>query len=324
MLPSPNDAQRFRRDFEALGGSPERIGVAVSGGADSLALLLLAAAAFPGRVAAATVDHKLRSESALEALHVEDICARIGCPHSILEVDVPDGPGGLQAEARSARYRALAGWAGSRALTHLATAHHADDQAETLLMRLQRGSGVGGLSGIRPARREGELLLLRPLLGWTKAELVHIVSEAGIGFVEDPGNSDRRFDRARMRRFLRENPQFQPHRLGRTAAALREAHEALSWAADRLWSERCQCSKGEVRIDPQGLPREIRRRLLSRAIGALAARQERPWTEEEDVEGLLAALEAGESSTRAGVVGQGGATWRLRIAPPRRPVAPRR
>jgi tRNA(Ile)-lysidine synthase len=318
MLPSPQLIARFRRDFEALAGMPERLGLAVSGGPDSLALLLLAAGAFPGAVEAATVDHRLRSESTLEALHVEDICARIGCPHSILEVSVPDGPAGLQAEARAARYEALAAWGAERGITHLATAHHADDQAETVLMRLQRGSGVAGLGGIRPMRKEGALTLVRPLLGWRKAELVHVVSAAGIEPVDDPSNRDPRFDRAVVRRLLANHPQLEPERISRTAAAMREADEALSWAVERLWAERCAWVGDEIRLDVTGLPREMRRRLLSRAIGAIRSPHELSWTGGEDVEGLLASLEAGETATRAGVLATGGTQWRLRLAPPRR------
>jgi tRNA(Ile)-lysidine synthase len=194
--PPPDLVSRFRLDLEAVAGAePGRLALAVSGGPDSLALLLLAHAALPEQVEAATVDHGLRKESAVEALHVEDICGRLGCPHNILEVTVPDGPAGLQGEARAARYAALAAWAERRSLTHLATAHHADDQAETILMRLQRGSGVAGLSGIRPLRRDGSLTILRPLLSWSKSELVHIVGDAAIEPVDDPSNRDSRFDR---------------------------------------------------------------------------------------------------------------------------------
>jgi tRNA(Ile)-lysidine synthase len=326
MLPSAQHSERFRRDLEALAGTPARLGLAVSGGPDSMALLLLAAAAFPGRVQAATVDHKLRQESMIEALHVEDICGRIGCPHAILEVTVPDGPGGLQAEARTARYEALSRWASAEGLDQLATAHHADDQAETVLMRLGRGSGVAGLAGIRPVRHEAELLLVRPLLGWRKSELVHIVSQAGIAYVEDPSNRDERFDRTAVRRFLAENPAVQPHRLARTAAAMREADEGLSWAAERLWPERCTLTESECRIDPRGLPRELRRRLLKRAIRALRDVHDlRPaWSGAEDVDRLLAALEKGETATRAGLIATAGTTWRLRLAPARRPVHSKR
>lgn len=322
LEPPREQLDRFRAAVECLAGAPERLGLAVSGGADSLALLLLAAAAFPGRVEAATVDHGLRLESTLEALHVEDICERAGCPHTILSVSVPDGAAGLQAEARTARYTALAGWAEARGIGHLATAHHLDDQAETLLMRLQRGSGLAGLSAIRPVRQQGDLLIVRPLLSWTKAELVHLVSRAGIEPVEDPSNQDLRFDRTAIRRFLSANPQFSPQRLARTAAAAREADEALDWAADQLAEDRITSAGGEWRIDPAGLPRELKRRLLVRAIVFIreAHAIEPPWSGSEDVEGLLSALESDGAATLAGIMARGGLCWHLRPAPPRRPT----
>jgi tRNA(Ile)-lysidine synthase len=325
LAPASRFVARFRADLEALaGGPPERLGLAVSGGPDSLALLLLAAAAFPGRIAAATVDHGLRAESGLEALHVENICDRLGCPHTILGVEMPGGREGLQAEARDARYAALAGWAAAEDIAFLATAHHADDQAETLLMRLQRGSGVAGLSGIRPMRRHGDLIILRPLLGWTKAELVHIVGQAAIEPADDPSNRDPRFDRTAIRAFLADNPQFQPQRLARTAAAAREADEALAWAADQLAEDRITCQGGEWRIDPAGLPSALKRRLLGRAIAQIRREHglEPPWTGGEDVDGLLTALDEGGAGTLGGVMGRGGAVWLLRAAPPRRPVKP--
>lgn len=318
-LPAPDLVVRFRRDLAAL-APVERLGVAVSGGADSLALLLLAWAAFPGRVEAATVDHRLRPESAIEALQVEDICERLGCPHSIVDVTVPDGPSGLQAEARRARYDALRRWAEQGGLAHLATAHHADDQAETVMMRLQRGSGIGGMAGIRPSRPEGTVTIVRPLLGWTKAELVHLVASAGIDAADDPSNRDERFDRAAMRRFLRENPRFEPQRLARTASAAREADEALEWIVEQLAADRLTSEGDEWRLVPAGLPRELLRRLLGRAVAAV--REEHglspAWTGNEDVEGLLSTLTEGGTATRAGVVVSGGAAWRLRLAPPRR------
>lgn len=323
LAPAPDLIARFRRDLEALEGAlPERLGLAVSGGPDSLALLLLAAAALPGRVAAATVDHALRAESALEALHVENICERLGCPHSILNVDVPDGPAGLQGEARHARYAALASWAAQECIGHVATAHHEDDQAETLLMRLQRGCGVTGLSGIRPLRRDGGITILRPLLSWSKAELVHTVGNAAIEPADDPSNADSRFDRAEMRVFLSRNPQFDARRLARTAAAAREADEALAWAAEQLAEDRITCQGGEWRIDPSGLPRGLKRRLLNRAVAEIRREHglEPHWTGGEDVDGLLAALDQGGAGTLAGVMGRGGAVWHLRAAPPRRPV----
>ena len=140
---SPPDLEltaRFAADLAALWAGKGKLGLAVSGGPDSLALLLLARAALPGRVEAATVDHGLRPESADEAVMVAAVCARLGVPHRTLAVDVAQG--NIQAQARAARYAALAVWMGEQGIEALATAHHADDQAETLLLRLNRGSGV--------------------------------------------------------------------------------------------------------------------------------------------------------------------------------------
>jgi tRNA(Ile)-lysidine synthase len=315
-FPSPDLAERFRADLERLaGGAPEKIGIAVSGGPDSLALLLLARAAHGGRVEAATVDHQLRPESGAEAAFVAKVCADLGCAHSILAVEVRPGGDGVQGEARRARYAALAGWAGERGIATLCTAHHADDQAETMLMRLQRGSGVSGLSGIRAARKEGpSLALLRPLLGWTRAELGAVVQASGLTPIDDPSNRDTRFDRVTMRQFLRDNPRFEARRLSRSAAALAEAEQALEWSAGRAAAERCALAAGEWRIDASGLPREIRRRLLAGAIARIRGDQK-----VDDVEGLLCALEKGGTGTLAGVMASAnGDEWRVRLAPPRR------
>ena len=171
----------------------------MSGGPDSLALLLLAQAAFPDGVEVATVDHGLRPDSAEEAASVGRICAALAIPHAVLTVDVAR-TGNLQAAARAARYAALADWRKQRNLHVIATAHHADDQAETLLMRLNRGAGVRGLAGMRaaaPLPGTPEVPLIRPLLGWRRQELVGIVAGSGIAAVNDPSNENLRFERVR-------------------------------------------------------------------------------------------------------------------------------
>lgn len=323
--PDPQFVDRFRRDLAALGHDEERLGLAVSGGPDSVALLLLAAAAFPGAVEAATVDHGLRAEAAAEAEMVAGLCRALAVPHVILHVDVAAGGTGLQGEARRARYAALAEWAGAQGLALLATAHHADDQAETILMRLQRGAGLAGLAAIRPVRAEGpDLAVVRPLLGWSRAELASVVAAAGVDAADDPSNRDPRFDRVRMRAFLAANPGFQPARLARSAAACREADDALAWAAAQLADDRINEQGGEWRIDPEGLPRAIARRLLLAVLAQIREAHALPAPPgTEDVEGLLAALEAGEAGTLGGVMGRGGRFWHLRLAPPRRPVSAR-
>jgi len=180
MTPELTFVQRFDDDLAALVAPDARIGVAVSGGPDSLALLLLSAAARPGLVEAATVDHALRPESRAEAEMVGGVCNRLSVSHSILTArwnELPETA--IQERARSERYRLLGYWADERGLSALATAHHADDQAETLLMRLSRGSGVRGLAGMRPRSITpgSHVRLVRPLLAWRRSELQEICED---------------------------------------------------------------------------------------------------------------------------------------------------
>ncbi len=240
----------------------------MSGGPDSLALLLLAHAARPGEIEAATVDHGLRSGSADEAAVVARICAALGIPHETLTVEV--GPGNLQSEARAARYAAMADWMERRGLAALATGHHADDQAETLLMRLNRASGVAGLAGVRargvlPGTR---LPLLRPLLDWRHAELQSIVTEAGLEAAQDPSNEAERFDRVRIRKALAEADWLDVPALAASAAHLAEADAAIDWAAGREWAERVERQPGGLLYRPQA-PRAVALRVIGRIIAEL-------------------------------------------------------
>jgi tRNA(Ile)-lysidine synthase len=323
-LPPPVQVERFRRDFAAPAGKAEPFGVAVSGGPDSLALLLLAHAAFPGRVKAATVDHGLRAESAAEAAEVGRLCAGLGVQHRVLAAVVEQAGEGLQAAARSARYAALAEWMRSEGLGLLLTAHHADDQAETLLMRLNRGSGVAGLAGVRAEGgvpgTEGRLRLCRPLLGWRRAELQAIVDAAGLEAAQDPGNCDEAYDRARIRRRLGEAPWLEPAALARSAALLSEAESALEWAAGPLFAARAEAGEGAVTLRPHGLPPELLRRLVLRCLRSLTPGAK---PRGEALAAFIAALQAGGTATLGGVKGAGGEEWRFEPAPPRRPTSSR-
>ena len=155
---------RFRADLDALAAPGARLGIALSGGPDSLALLLLAAAARPGAVEAATVDHALRTDSRAEAEAAAAICARLGIPHVILTIDWPERPiTAFQERARGERYRLLAGWAEERGLDATLTGHHADDQAETLLMaHAAPASAVSGACGPSPPSVPGAGMRLAP------------------------------------------------------------------------------------------------------------------------------------------------------------------
>jgi tRNA(Ile)-lysidine synthase len=310
---------RFGADLAALGRTEGPLAIAVSGGPDSLALLLLASAAFPGAVSAATVDHKLRAESAEEARTVARICASLGCPHAILDIAVPPGGEGVQGEARRARYAALGAWMRGAGLTTLLTAHHCDDQAETLLMRLQRGSGVAGLAGVR-ARRPfpeggGDAALLRPLLGWRKAELAAIVREAGLEPADDPSNRDNAYDRVRMRRRIEAADWLDIPALARSAQALADAEEALARTAEVLIAERVATETDGLGFRSDGLPDELARRLALHCIRRIAP-DSRPRGEQ--LTGLVQALREGRTVTLAGVKCSGGERFRFEPAPPRR------
>jgi tRNA(Ile)-lysidine synthase len=316
----PGLVERFAGDLEALcGGETGLIGVAVSGGPDSLALLLLAQAAAPGRVRAATVDHGLRAESAAEAAFVAGLCAERGIPHITLPVEVSRTGKGLQAAAREARYAALGEWMRRDGIGTLLTAHHADDQAETLLMRLNRGTGLGGLAGIRAAvafPQGGESArLCRPLLGWRREELGRFVRHLGVTAVDDLANADEAYDRVRIRRRLAETPWLDSAALARSAAALAEAEEALEGVAAGLFAERARREGEALHLDPAGLPRELLRRLVVRALAAIV-RGDAPRGEQVTV--LIADLQGGAIVTLAGVKCSGGPAWRFEPAPPRR------
>lgn len=208
----------------------------MSGGPDSIALLLLAHAACTSEgIAAATIDHGLRPESADEAAFVAGLCSELGIEHATIAVEL--GEGNLQANARTARYLALGQWHDNARVSAVMTAHHADDQAETMLMRLNRGSGVVGLAGIRSTTEIPGWggTLLRPLLRWRKRELEALVAQAGIEPVRDPSNTDEQFDRARARRFLETQDFLDPAAMAASAEYLEDAWRAIEWCAAEDW-----------------------------------------------------------------------------------------
>lgn len=275
--------------------------------------MLLAQAALPGAIEAATVDHGLRPEAAAEARFVAGICAARGIPHEILSVEV--APGNVQDRARQARYAALAQWLERRGLDALATAHHADDQAETLLMRLNRASGLAGLAGIRPRTfvPDREHLLLRPLLGWRQAELEEVVARAGIEPVRDPSNADPGFDRVRIRQGLAGTPWINVSGLAASAGNLADAEDALAWATAREYAERVSQAGAGLRYSPLA-PSAICLRVVGRIIAELG----QPARGGE-VARLVTALEGGGEGNLGGVLARAGADgWVFAAEPPRR------
>jgi tRNA(Ile)-lysidine synthase len=305
------------------------LGLAVSGGPDSLALLLLAHSALPGRIAVASINHGLRSEAAGEVALVEQVCAARGIPFAALDVKV--APGNLQAQARTARYATLAAWVQASGLGALATAHHADDQAETLLLRMNRGSGLSGLAGVRSASliENTEVLLLRPLLGWRKAELENVVAEAGITPARDPSNESRAFDRVRMRQHLAETPWLDVAGLAASAAHLAEGWRAVEWYAGLDWDEMVHPDEDAEGAGPSlvyyaNVPRVVAIETISRIIRELgghctraeAARAfDRLWRGENASLGGVLAVPGIERMKGVGVQLR---CWRFAPEPPRR------
>ncbi|MBA4044026.1 MAG: tRNA lysidine(34) synthetase TilS [Erythrobacter sp.] len=321
---------RFAADLAAVwpeGERSGRLGLAVSGGPDSLALLLLAHAVLPGQVAVASIDHGLRPEAAGEVALVERNAAERGIPFTPLAVTL--SPGNVQARAREARYAALAAWAQAEGLDAVATAHHADDQAETLLMRLNRGSGLAGLAGVRSRSviEGSEVPLLRPLLGWRKAELAEVVAASGITPAIDPSNTNFEFERARLRAHLAEADWLDPVQIAASAAHLAESWQALDWYAELDWHEMVMRDDGA----PGGLgftycanvPRVIAIETILRIITALgghASRAEagrawdRLWAGQNASLGGVLAVSGVEKVEKVGVTMR---VWRFRPEPPR-------
>ncbi len=269
----------------ALGPAPPaRLGVAVSGGGDSMALMHLMAGWARERgvvLAAATVDHGLRPAARAEAEMVAEVCRSIGVAHSILAWQGWDGTGNLQDQARRARQTLLAGWARERGIDTVALAHTADDQAETFLMRLARGAGLDGLSAMPILRRVPGVAWLRPLLWARRADLRDYLRNRGLGWVEDPSNSDPRFARVRTRRIL---DMLEP--MGLDAPALRAAAERLAEARRALETVTAETARriarvqaGDVILDHaalMALPEEIRRRLLVHSLCWVASAEYGP------------------------------------------------
>jgi tRNA(Ile)-lysidine synthase len=313
---SAQDAKRLFAEWKAV----PAILLAVSGGPDSIALMWLAARwrrTLPRgpRLIAVTIDHGLRSEAAAEARDVKRLAKSLDLPHRTLRWAGTKPKTGLPAAARAARYRLLAQAARAHGATHILTAHTRDDQAETVLMRMLRGSGIAGLAAMARVTERDGVLLARPLLHVSKSQLVATLKKAKIDFANDPTNHDTSFTRPRLRAIM---PVLaaeggDARNLVRLASRLARANAAVEILADgaerylALRSREAPRSGAEARapevkapeikaLDAKtfdarafaGLPEEIRLRLLKRAIDRFG--HEGP-AELGKVEALLSALD---------------------------------
>ncbi len=265
-----------------------RIAVAVSGGADSLALTVLLhdwARARGGTVTALTVDHDLRPESAAEAAFVARTLAPLGLEHRVLRWSGVKPGSNVQAAARRARYDLLVRWCARRGLLHLALGHHLDDQAETLLLRLGRGSGLDGLAAMAAVVELPSLRLLRPLLGVPKARLSATLSMRGLSWIEDSGNRDPAQARARIRLLMPglAKEGLTAARLAAAAGHLGRARAALDLAIGRILARAVAIHPaGFARLEAGPLvaaPEEIALRALARVLMTIGGAEYTPRLE---------------------------------------------
>lgn len=281
------------------------VAIAVSGGGDSMALMWLAAqwarqTQQPPQLTMLTVDHGLRPGSAEEASWVVERAGELGLSAAVLQWHGEKPATGVQARARQARYDLLVGWCVDHKAGALVTAHSLDDQAETFVMRLARGSGVDGLSCMRPSR-DHTVAILRPLLGMPRARLRSTLVAAGASWLEDPSNRDPRYERVRWRKTLAflETEGLAPAMIALSARRLERARQALEHATSRLEAHAVahEGKQATLRLAAvQGEPEELMVRLLRRLIVRYGAGGEPP--ELSALERLSEWVSAGVSSGR--------------------------
>jgi len=261
------------------------VAIAVSGGGDSMALMWLCAqwagkTRQPPQLTVLTVDHGLRPESRDEVQWVVEEAGKLGLRAVMLQWRGDKPVNGVQERARQARYDLLIGWCIDHGAGALVTAHSLDDQAETFMMRLARGSGVDGLAAMRPMR-EDRVAILRPLLGIARARLRDTLVAAGVSWLEDPSNSDQRFERVRWRATLQrlETEGLAAGMMALSARRIERARLALDHATSRLEAQ--VVAHGEKQASfplaaVQGEPEEVTLRLLRRLIMRYGAGGEPP------------------------------------------------
>lgn len=319
-LADPETAVRATLAASGAAGGGGPLGIAVSGGGDSTALLLLLHRIADRPLAAVTVDHGLRPESAAEACAVAALCAARDIPHRTLRWEGRPGQGNLQDAAREARRILIARWARARGIAAVALGHTLDDQAETVLLRLARGSGVDGLAAMAPSVERDGILWLRPLLGLRREALRAWLRREGVGWCEDPSNEDPVFDRVRVRQALAHLVPLgvTPERLAATAAQMARARTALEAQADSLARDVIRRgAAGDLVLDPEPLlasPREAALRVVASALMWVSGARYRP---------RLARTEAALDGLRDGI-GAGMTVAGCLIRPVREGVAIRR
>ena len=285
------------------------IGIAVSGGGDSMALLVALAAYCKQTntpLHAATVHHHLRPEADDDIALVQSVCADLSIPHAVLSWQDWDGQGNLQAQARMARRHLIAEWARGLGLSAVLIAHTADDVIETFMIRLARGSGVDGLAMMRDRFLAQGVLWLRPFLSVSRAALRDYLREKNVSWAEDSTNEDDIFERVRVRKALPELAKLgiDPARIYTTAQDLAGARQALDYRVRQLMTRHISVAKtGSLRVDWQGLsaePLDFQRRVLMQCFGFVAGAGYPPRATA--MTALFQHLTEGKRSTLAGCI----------------------
>ena len=300
---------RVSQRLDALCGPefPQSLAIAVSGGGDSLALMYLTAAwaqTRSVRLVAVTVDHGLRAESAQEAAYVAQLAEGLHISHHSLTWTGWDKRGNLQDMARQARRKLIEDWSKPQGISTVLTGHTADDQAETVLMRLARGSGVDGLAGMAEAEYHG-MRWLRPLLGERRQDLRDYLRGLSVDWVEDPSNEDLRFDRVRARRMLGHLSDLglSTERLVQTAEHMQAAQRSLWQASVAFAKAHVVEDRGDLILSPRVLELDsgdTERRVFAAAIGWVASQTNRPRFHA--LQRSAQALRQGKRSTLHGVL----------------------
>ncbi len=284
----------------------DKIGVAVSGGGDSIALLHLLHRCAPHAgwaLQAVTVDHGLRAGSAAEAAGVASYCATLCVPHAVLLWEHGAIAGNLMDAARKARMRLIGDWAGARGIGHVTLGHTADDRAETFLMGLARASGLDGLAGMRRVWRADGIAWARPLLDVSRANLRNYLQRHGIGWVDDPTNDDDSFTRIKARKALAVLAPLgiSVQGLTLTIANLAEAQQALRQVLRTAVCEHVSQAAGGLQISRAAfgaMPDDLQRRLVLAAIGWLSGEGYPPRADKQYK--LIAAIRGGRTATLNG------------------------
>ena len=282
-----------------------KLAIACSGGVDSMCLTYMAAKNFD--VIALIIDHGLREESKEEAAKTAKILDALGIENQILSEDRAADSNissninsNVQAQARQLRFDLLTSFCKENGIDALATAHHAEDNAETVLLKLSRGSGVDGLTGILPESEMDGVRIIRPLLAFTKSQLQECLLQGGIQWVEDPTNGTDKYKRNKLRHLLAEieDAELVTSRLNDTAENMRRVRDYLELQTQAALAE---CFDGEI-LDIQNfgnLHDEIAYRVLVQIVMAKAQPKQRPRFEK--IKSLKTALLNGQVRTLAGL-----------------------